>query len=699
MKKTRREVIKLGIGVAISNSGVVATGVGAVAAFTGCGGGVGANGPATTNPNPPAATPPSGLSYQSPVQATVGVALTPLSPTVTGSVTGYSVSPAFPAGIALDTSTGVISGTPTASAGEATYTITASNSGGSTTFGLVLTVTKVITINSSTTSPTALTPFALTVTGIDLTQAFTVQLANTTGYSATLTPVRIDSTNSKVVVAAPLYLDPSTGHTAPLTASIQITQNSTTSNSLSLAIGDIPSVASYGVNPGDISRGFFNAMSIGFGMNVNAMQAMRALPTSRTDTATVQSHQSALQLSAIESRGNVDLIVSGTKTSLPVGTSSDGLAVNYDANSVDVLDRIIAMYLQSIGYLPTTIYPPNPLVTVKPYTRKRRRNFLMPESITAKDIIDGLGVVGGEIGVKNAAIQAGSAENSVDSFIAIGQGVSSAALVIGTLGLVAEAPALVAAATIVGTAFAAAAVVNDTYKWWSASTAIDDALANGDVTQFNNAEKQLSDAKANFGVDLLGGTLGVFGFPKEVAEDIGVGVDVVNVLSAAQNGASGVAVQGLSLITSAVGLAVTENGQEMSADGQTMDQSNAEVPTSGNSFGLVEGMTQVSNSNPPDLDPLNGANLTETTTDTEFTTLAGEDGNYMLIVPLNVPGYDYNPMELATYDPVSDESTGAQVPVNLSALTATNPFQAPTITGSCVDSDAGDPDQDDPDCD
>ncbi len=84
--------------------------------------------------------PPSNLSYPSPNTFTQGVAITNLNPTVTGTVTSYSVSPALPAGLSLNTSTGVISGTPTIVTATATYTVTASNAGGSTSFGVVITV-------------------------------------------------------------------------------------------------------------------------------------------------------------------------------------------------------------------------------------------------------------------------------------------------------------------------------------------------------------------------------------------------------------------------------------------------------------------------------------------------------------------------------------------------------------------------------
>jgi hypothetical protein len=115
----------------------------AALALQGCGGGGGDDPAPAPNPpaNPPApgVTAPSALSYASPQTYPVGTAITALTPTVTGTVTSYAVAPALPAGLALDATTGAISGTPTAATPKATYTVTATNAGGSTTFGLELT--------------------------------------------------------------------------------------------------------------------------------------------------------------------------------------------------------------------------------------------------------------------------------------------------------------------------------------------------------------------------------------------------------------------------------------------------------------------------------------------------------------------------------------------------------------------------------
>jgi len=90
---------------------------------------------------PPVAA-PSALSYSSnPATHTKGTAITANTPTSSGGVvTSYVVSPALPAGLTLNPSTGVISGTPTVVTPTASYTVTATNSGGSTNALLSITV-------------------------------------------------------------------------------------------------------------------------------------------------------------------------------------------------------------------------------------------------------------------------------------------------------------------------------------------------------------------------------------------------------------------------------------------------------------------------------------------------------------------------------------------------------------------------------
>lgn len=113
----------------------------AALSLAGCGGNSGGGGGA------PPVTPvaPSGLTYPAAGAIFVNNAMAALSPTLAaGTATSYAVAPALPAGIAIDLTTGVISGTPTAVTPLATYTITATNSLGSTPFDLDLEVLAVV---------------------------------------------------------------------------------------------------------------------------------------------------------------------------------------------------------------------------------------------------------------------------------------------------------------------------------------------------------------------------------------------------------------------------------------------------------------------------------------------------------------------------------------------------------------------------
>jgi len=99
--------------------------------LTSCGGG--SNGGTQMQTQTQMQSPPSNLQYPAPPAFTIKQAIAPLKPSVAGSVTSYSVSPALPAGLSLDSGTGVISGTPTAIAAKTNYKVTAANVSGSTT--------------------------------------------------------------------------------------------------------------------------------------------------------------------------------------------------------------------------------------------------------------------------------------------------------------------------------------------------------------------------------------------------------------------------------------------------------------------------------------------------------------------------------------------------------------------------------------
>jgi hypothetical protein len=175
---------------------------------SGCGSGGNATQP------PPVA--PSDLVYpQTTITASVGQAITPDTPTVAGTVSSYSVSPALPAGLSLNISTGTISGTPTTAAAQATYTVTATNISGSTTATLQITV--------SVAAPSNLT-YPQTTIAASIGQAITQDIPTVTG--------AVSSYSVSPTLPAGLTLNISTGIVSgtPTTATVQATYTITATN-------------------------------------------------------------------------------------------------------------------------------------------------------------------------------------------------------------------------------------------------------------------------------------------------------------------------------------------------------------------------------------------------------------------------------------------------------------------------------------
>ncbi len=87
------------------------------------------------------------------------------SASVTGSVSSCSVTPALPTGLTLDTANCTVSGTPTATQAATSYTVTASNSAGSTTASVKIAVVQyTATMQGTPTHSVGKTTFQIKVT-------------------------------------------------------------------------------------------------------------------------------------------------------------------------------------------------------------------------------------------------------------------------------------------------------------------------------------------------------------------------------------------------------------------------------------------------------------------------------------------------------------------------------------------------------
>ena len=228
---------------------------------------------------------PSALTYDTTTASyTVGTAITDNTPTINsgGSDVSYSISPTLPAGLNLNTTTGVIYGTPSVASPSTDYTLTATNTTGST--------TTTITIVVNAISPSALTYDTATATyTVGTAIADNTALISNGGAAVAYSigpalPVGLNlNVTTGVISGTPAVANPQTDYTVTATntagsttATITITVNAispsaltyntaTATYSVGTAIANnTPSVSSGGV---DVSYSISAALPAGLSLN------------------------------------------------------------------------------------------------------------------------------------------------------------------------------------------------------------------------------------------------------------------------------------------------------------------------------------------------------------------------------------------------------------------------------------------------
>jgi hypothetical protein len=163
-------------------------------------------------------TPPANLTYpQTSINATVGVAIPVDTPTIVGSASSYTVSPTLPSGLSISSSSGTISGKPTATSAATAYSVTASNSAGSTKTSVQIAVGPAVTPPSNLVYPQ-------TSISIEAGQPFVTDIPTVSG---TVTAYSVSP-----ALPAGLTLDPNTGavYGSPSTSSASNTYTVTATN-------------------------------------------------------------------------------------------------------------------------------------------------------------------------------------------------------------------------------------------------------------------------------------------------------------------------------------------------------------------------------------------------------------------------------------------------------------------------------------
>ena len=292
---------------------------------------------------------PSGITYSpSFLSLAKDAAMSTATPTSSGgTVTSWSITPTLPSGLAFDTSTGAISGTPTATSSATTYTVTASNSGGS------ATVTVTILVNDAAPSSVTYSPNSFTLTKDVAMTSVTPTASGGTATSWSISPslpagLTLD-TSSGAISGTPTAVSSSTVYT--VTASNAGGNGTAT---VTIQVNDVaPYSVSYSGTPFTLTKG----------------TAMTAVTPSASGGA-VDTWSISPTLPAGLSLDTSTGKISGTPTAISSSTTYTITATNTGGSSTASVTITVNDVAPSIAYSgsPFTLTKGNAISTVAPTT-------------------------------------------------------------------------------------------------------------------------------------------------------------------------------------------------------------------------------------------------------------------------------------------------------------------------------------------
>jgi hypothetical protein len=287
----------------------------------------------------------------------------------------------------------------------------------------------------------------------------------------------------------------------------------------------------------------------------------------------------------------------------------------------------------------------------------------------------------------------------MQSTVAVGATlVAVGAAVAGAPAIALGASAVLTYAALAGVAISGAAVINDAYN--VSNTLAPVIWGEQTLSQVQNTLTKEGTALLSDSVQTVVQSIGVGGLAS-AAEAVAAGTVATDVWPTVLGGLFESSEQDASLaaasfLTQAVSLAAQATLTDANQTAQQTASGTTLAP--GQGFTALNGTVVIANSEGPILSALTGISLEDTSGNVYLQTLTDTDSNYTLYVPTGTELSGMTDLLLNAIDPVAGEILDSMA-LNLSNLTAGGTEPLGALTGMCNDTDATDPDNDDPDCD
>ena len=268
--------------------------------------------------------------------ATQAVAITPITidATAGGAVDSYSISPDLPAGLSINPSSGEISGTPMAVAGEETYMITATNAAGSHSASVTITVNAVPIIAADphtliATVGTAITPTSITNTGGPVT-SYAISLADSQTLKAN-TGLDFDPSTGSISGTPTMTADgrfytisatnaPSFAHTASIDITIVAAPDISPSvPTLTATVGTAIPPITITNNGGAVARASYSiSPNLPAGLSINpSIGSISGTPTAVAGAQTYTITANGVGIPTVTATATVDITVNAADNTAP----------------------------------------------------------------------------------------------------------------------------------------------------------------------------------------------------------------------------------------------------------------------------------------------------------------------------------------------------------------------------------------------
>jgi len=524
-----------------------------------------------------------------------------------------------------------------------------------------------------------LMPLQFNATNVSAASSITVSFSNNAGFKATNKAIRVKN-DGTVVVAPPLYVDPVSKKIGPGTVQMTITQNGLTSAPATLFIQDLPASSTYGATLGQITTRFLVYKSLMHASNLNALTAAGLSTGVSTTTAQFQLQQQITD--TIHSHLDVDTIVNNPSTVLSWGTLADGTPLNFTATDLDLMDRILGLYL-------TQQFPANGQIAGLSQSRKPDGMANIDRALASLlDLVVNSAQAASSGGLLNTLIDKftkwSTFGNAVTSGIRAENFLDVTASVTGGIEPFAEDPAFTKFSGSLGLLSGMNGIRSALDSYFGNLNLVFQCAAS---TTFGTCQKEVDDLTnsglqfANAEVQTISAIPSIAGVESAVANAVTSGIGLAS-----------------NLATAFYDYQTTGN-----TAGQAWTQAYSNIVAKGqaalSSFSNIAGDTSISFST-----VVAGLNAPQYGVDvccfgsssTTIQGLADQGGSYNLVIPLNVPNTNYRAMTVSAVDMTTNVQLGSVV-VDLSGAKASSTLTVPLLRGACSD-----PDNDafdDPDCD